>query len=134
MSGRSGGLKYVGFSKTVQLMLNKLAGSETEPIFVSLRQSADPIKNRYLPGGALPPQTSPLMASPVRLSMANFDFPKIRISEKFRLWEILFMVFLTHRNLPETRGSHISKNENFQFRDFFCINLFFTFFRISGLL
>ena len=39
--------------------------------------SADPIKDRYLPGGALPPQTPPLMASPVRLSMANFDFPKI---------------------------------------------------------
>ena len=74
------------------------------------------------------------MASPARLSWQISIFPENTFLAKLKLWEIVFMGFLTHRNLPETLGGHIQKNEKFGFFDFFCMVGFFTFFKISGLL
>ena len=75
------------------------------------------------------------MASPARLSWQISIFPKKTFLSNFKLWEIVFMGFLTHRNLPETLGSHIQKKENFGFFDFFCmvgflgVVSFFSFFK-----
>ena len=68
------------------------------------------------------------------LGQANFDFPQNTFFSNFKLREIVFMGFLTYRNLPETLGGHIQKSRIVRFFDFFCMPGFFTFFKISGLL
>ena len=71
----------------------------------------------FLGGAAPPPDPPPLPAKlrfPWQISIfQNHDF------SIFKLREIVFMGFLTHRNLPETLGGHIQQNENFGLFDFF---------------
>ena len=55
------------------------------------------------------------MASPARLSWQISIFPKKIFLVNFKLWEIVFMGFLTHRNLPETLGGHFWKIEKWIF-------------------
>ena len=98
-----------------------------QPRFQCLRlMPPTPLKADTYLGGALPHQTPPLTASP-RPLLANFRFSKNTIFPNVKLWKILFMVFLTHRNLPDTLGSHILKIENVQFWDLFCIVIFLHF-------
>ena len=48
----------------------------------------------------------------------------------FKLWEIVFMGFLTHRNLPEMLGSHIQQIEHFHVLTFLHAQIFYFFQKI----
>ena len=81
-------------------------------------------------GGAAPTPDPPRF-------LPNYDFPgKFRFSKNaffsnFELWEIVFMGFLTRRNLPEMLGGHMQK----MFFFMFCLFLhakFFHCFQIFG--
>ena len=76
-----------------------------------------------------PPQTAPAGLRSLRL--ANFDFSKNKFLSNVKLWEIVFMGFLTHRNLPETLGGSYTKNENFEMFDVFLHGQIFHFFHNS---
>ena len=73
------------------------------------------------------------MASP-RSPPGKFRFSKNTLFSNCKLWEIVIMSFLTHRNHPETLGGHIKKNDNFELFDFFLHGQIFIVFTILGLL
>ena len=73
-----------------------------------VRHLLTPFKADTYLGSRCPPDP-PLTASP-RSLLANFDVLENTMFSNFALWEIEFMRFMTHRNLPETLGEHIQKH------------------------
>ena len=79
-------------------------------------------------GGRCPPDP-PLNGFAMESSWQILIFPKHTFFSNFKLWEIAFMGFLTHRNLPETLGGVIYKNcKMFMFVDLcLCTPILFIF-------
>ena len=77
----------------------------------------------------------PLCTASPRSPPGKFRFfQKKTFLSNFKLWEIVFLGFLTHRNLPETLGAHFWKIENFGFFGCFWMVRFSSFSKISDLL